>query len=266
MRLRNLSKAFTLIELLVVIAIIAILAAILFPVFAQARESARKASCQSNLKQIGSGWMMYIQDYDETTPMNAWTTEGQDSGWRAIAFYRIQPYVKNMGVMVCPSDPTPWLNWDDHDLPRNADPGTPTNPRLGVRWMRGSYGYNANAGYVRGINIASIANPADMFVAFDANYYYVEEAHTQYFTWNKDGATVPWHSGFESRHMNQVNMLYSDGHVKTLRCAQVFPCQRRQWSGGDLDNRGCWDAGWSATYVDDQGVTVPKNTCPLKGH
>src|SRR5437868_14017802 len=66
MRLRRL--AFTLIELLVVIAIIAILAAILFPVFAQAREAARKATCQSNLKQMGSAFMMYIQDYDEKYP------------------------------------------------------------------------------------------------------------------------------------------------------------------------------------------------------
>ena len=73
MKIKLRSRAFTLIELLVVIAIIAILAAILFPVFAQAREAARKASCQSNLKQIGSGWLMYIQDYDEMTPMNAWT-------------------------------------------------------------------------------------------------------------------------------------------------------------------------------------------------
>src|SRR5690348_11021219 len=67
---RRARRAFTLIELLVVIAIIAILAAILFPVFAQAREAARKATCQSNLKQIGSGLLMYIQDYDETYPVN----------------------------------------------------------------------------------------------------------------------------------------------------------------------------------------------------
>ena len=63
-------KAFTLIELLVVIAIIAILSAILFPVFAQAREKARQATCTSNLNQIGLAWMMYIQDYDETIQPN----------------------------------------------------------------------------------------------------------------------------------------------------------------------------------------------------
>jgi prepilin-type N-terminal cleavage/methylation domain-containing protein/prepilin-type processing-associated H-X9-DG protein len=253
-------RAFTLIELLVVIAIIAILAAILFPVFAQARESARKASCQSNLKQIGTAWMMYVQDYDEMTPMNAWTTEGQDSGWRSIAFYRIQPYTRNFQVMICPSDANPWLNWDDHDLPQNADPGTPAAPRPGVVWMRGSYGYNASMGYVRGINIASIQNSADTYLSFDATYYYTEETHIQYFTWNK--VARDWHYGFEARHMDQANMLFADGHVKIQRCATVFPCQRRQWSGGDFDNRGCWDAGWSATYVTDDGRSIPKNTCP----
>src|SRR5579872_2890780 len=68
------SRGFTLIELLVVIAIIAILAAILFPVFAQAREAARKAVCISNNRQIGLGAMMYVQDYDEMYPTNAWNT------------------------------------------------------------------------------------------------------------------------------------------------------------------------------------------------
>src|SRR5438034_2820234 len=72
--MKNNRLAFTLIELLVVIAIIAILAAILFPVFAQARESARKASCLSNTKQLGLATMMYTQDYDEMYPCNSWDT------------------------------------------------------------------------------------------------------------------------------------------------------------------------------------------------
>src|SRR6201988_4702864 len=72
------NRGFTLIELLVVIAIIAILAAILFPVFAQAREKARQASCLSNMKQIGLGMTMYVQDYDETFPCNPWN--GQPVG------------------------------------------------------------------------------------------------------------------------------------------------------------------------------------------
>src|SRR6202011_6192032 len=98
-------SGFTLIELLVVIAIIAILAAILFPVFAQAREQARKAVCLSNCKQIGLGMMMYVQDYDETYPVASWdtpplgTTDTDSRNPNFPAFWRwmwvIQPYTKN---------------------------------------------------------------------------------------------------------------------------------------------------------------------------
>jgi prepilin-type N-terminal cleavage/methylation domain-containing protein/prepilin-type processing-associated H-X9-DG protein len=94
-------RGFTLIELLVVIAIIAILAAILFPVFARARENARRASCQSNLKQIGLGMVMYIQDFDERYPMADWTTSPTvDGAWPVL----LQPYLKSTQIFKCPSD------------------------------------------------------------------------------------------------------------------------------------------------------------------
>jgi prepilin-type N-terminal cleavage/methylation domain-containing protein/prepilin-type processing-associated H-X9-DG protein len=103
---RSRHRGFTLIELLVVIAIIAILAAILFPVFAQAREKARQTSCLSNNKQIALSVLMYVQDYDEMFPISRWwpeydpATPGKDKGWAAS----VQPYIKNLGVFKCPSD------------------------------------------------------------------------------------------------------------------------------------------------------------------
>ena len=92
-------KAFTLIELLVVIAIIAILAAILFPVFAQAREKARAISCVSNMKQLGTAITMYAQDYDENYPNGV-----QNDWWMDTWIRTTQPYVKNFQVYRCPSD------------------------------------------------------------------------------------------------------------------------------------------------------------------
>src|SRR6185312_8425918 len=84
-------KGFTLIELLVTIAIIAVLAAILFPVFARARENARRASCMSNLKQMGLGIMQYVQDYDETYPFGFYSVPGGTMYWPML----IYPYVKS---------------------------------------------------------------------------------------------------------------------------------------------------------------------------
>lgn len=94
-------RAFTLIELLVVITIITILAAILFPVFAQAREKARQTQCASNTRQIGIGILMYIQDYDETlAPIAIPSADGNGILWPEL----VQPYIKNNQIRLCPSD------------------------------------------------------------------------------------------------------------------------------------------------------------------
>src|SRR5690242_8543722 len=103
--LRRRRTGFTLIELLVVIAIIAILAAILFPVFAQAREKARTAACISNGKQMGLGLMMYAQDYDERLPRVYTANFGPVNNGPRDWKNDIEPYVKNQGVFRCPSRP-----------------------------------------------------------------------------------------------------------------------------------------------------------------
>jgi len=108
-------RGFTLIELLVVIAIIAILAAILFPVFARAREKARMSSCLSNMKQLGLGIMMYVQDYDETLCLNShpccisdFTRYANGDASAANWIVEIVPYVKNAAIFECPSARNAW--------------------------------------------------------------------------------------------------------------------------------------------------------------
>src|SRR6476619_6861397 len=114
---RRIRMAFTLIELLVVIAIIAILAAILFPVFAQAREKARMSACVSNMRQIGSALMMYTQDYDETFPRDFFMDKEPIYVWKNA----VRSYLKSLKVLMCRSNPfsrsTPRSPCSDPPLP-----------------------------------------------------------------------------------------------------------------------------------------------------
>ena len=129
-------RAFTLIELLVVIAIIAILAAILFPVFAQAREQARKTSCLSNLRQLGTGHMMYVQDYDETYALNVLEVPGQ-TYWYDMAWNRnVQPYIKNLQIMNCPDG----MNVVQSSRDKKPTPNIPDSGTITGQYYRGYNG------------------------------------------------------------------------------------------------------------------------------
>jgi len=185
MRTLSKSRGFTLIELLVVIAIIAILAAILFPVFAQAREAARKASCISNTKQLGLGTMMYVQDYDEMYPCNSWdgapmgTIDNdirRDGNRFTLWMWRVMPYLKNKQILVCPSDPGQGKNgWTGYDLSDDCW-GVPTPISYGHNQHLFGYGGTDRPGpcgdfpapdwavFYQPMSLAAVPSPASTYM------------------------------------------------------------------------------------------------------
>jgi len=149
----SIKRGFTLIELLVVIAIIAILAAILFPVFAKARDKARQASCESNLKQVGLAMLQYVQDFDERFP-TSWA-----KGFPGDATYFTQPYMKNLGILQCPSHTVSVQAADgacgSGETGTSSSygrwyllPGQRDNPTGQANML--SYGFNAGVGWIDG--------------------------------------------------------------------------------------------------------------------
>jgi prepilin-type N-terminal cleavage/methylation domain-containing protein/prepilin-type processing-associated H-X9-DG protein len=250
---------FTLVELLVVIAIIAILAAILFPVFAKARESARGASCKSNLRQIGQGWMMYVQDYDERTPFNTWASASglRPEPARAIMVYRIQPYVKNEGILICPSDDA------NGGCQGRSRPGTAAEDGVdgALRCVWFSYASENNDRINNGSALAALDAPAATCLAFDSSRYFgTPESNIDSFGWSSNGNR---NADFLARHNGQLNVVFADGHVRAQRCSDMFPCERGEWSGqARAQSRTCWNSGWTPNYVAPDGRTLPKNQCP----
>ncbi len=205
--------AFTLIELLVVIAIIAILAAILFPVFARARENARRASCMSNLKQIGLGIQQYTQDYDENMPMCWWqmSTSVQMS-WKDA----IQPYVKSTQLFVCPSNPI------------NAQPtwNTATNQRASyspnsthAQSVFGSSGGTAATGNPPAYSIASFNYPATTIAVCETTFTNSDFniANAYFNVTNRTSAGNQGSTYLFNGHLSTGNYLFVDGHVKTMK-------------------------------------------------
>jgi prepilin-type N-terminal cleavage/methylation domain-containing protein/prepilin-type processing-associated H-X9-DG protein len=224
---RKKTTGFSLIELLVVIAIIAILAAILFTVFAQAREKARSARCQSNLKQLGTAIMMYAQDYDGYWVPAYYYPAGQGNISQGLYWWYdlIQPYSKSYDVWTCPT----WQG--STDFGRKPLPASHPKP------LRFSYAFNQVAfnavsdapsgqfvappnagGYTMNISRtpadSEIENPSQLFAAVDGTDIEIWGLHmTDMPRWTErkpNGSTRKQHSGL-------MNVVFADGHVKAVR-------------------------------------------------
>lgn len=224
-------SGFTLIELLVVIAIIAILAAILFPVFARARENARRASCQSNLKQIALGIAQYTQDYDEKYPMlfsvNGIT--GQPGSVNPSRFGAIQmwsglifPYVKSSQIFICPSA----RNSTQVDTQADGS-GYTVVGGLAYAATRKNSAQNqdglfadGSAGDLKPVSLAAVNKAAETIMTFDVwNQYWYGIAPSWPFELNGwfDPSATYWKDSaiiYDARHLEGLNFAFADGHVK----------------------------------------------------
>jgi prepilin-type N-terminal cleavage/methylation domain-containing protein/prepilin-type processing-associated H-X9-DG protein len=202
-------RGFTLIELLVVIAIIAILAAILFPVFAKAREKARQTACLSNMKQLGLAWAMYSQDYDErSVPEYMCSTSGYPPGGKAYFIRwsdRLDPYMKNSQIWQCPSDPI------DQDW-----------GKIGMYYGWSSFGATNGCYNSGGAAIGRIQNPSEIGVFADTdNCPYPGNENTSIWGWQPPGYTTC--GRFSNRHNNGANVSFADGHAKWLNQSALGP-------------------------------------------
>ncbi len=192
--MRSERRGFTLIELLVVIAIIAILAAILFPVFARAREKARQTSCLSNVKQIMLAVQQYAQDYDERMPRH-----GNSPDWTD----QIYPYVNNVQVYNCPSA---------------SNNGPTTLAELGALFNY-SYNYYSNSGQ-NNMKLAQIARPSEALVILDGSYYISNP-------WRNDGSAID--NDGVPRHNEGANLGFADGHAKWMLPTNYLDVRLWDW-------------------------------------
>jgi prepilin-type N-terminal cleavage/methylation domain-containing protein/prepilin-type processing-associated H-X9-DG protein len=200
-------RGFTLIELLVVIAIIAILAAILFPVFARAREKARQANCLNNVKQLALALHMYIGDYDETIPFGELRSPPGPvpnfAGWTSGVWYHtalwpdlLLPYIQNRQIFLCPSTSS-WLG----------------------------YGWNVYIGYVggdidrvgptyQGVKMADVKYPAETVAIIDADRGAASVTY-YYRAWGSLTAPAELEAGnWPEAHNEGFNVALLDGHAK----------------------------------------------------
>jgi prepilin-type N-terminal cleavage/methylation domain-containing protein/prepilin-type processing-associated H-X9-DG protein len=227
----SLGRGFTLIELLVVIAIIAILAAILFPVFAQARDKARQATCLSNCKQIGLALMMYAQDYDETFCASRRASSCCNSGtlsnpWNMV----ILPYTKNERIFACPADFTRQAG-ERQTRSYVALAGPPD-------LMSGCDYLNCVMGPNWGATLASVTSPAGTVCMYE-RWEYGSHLDTASFVhanltedWCRNGpnkvaypAKNRWFTynppTYDGPHAQGGNLIFCDGHAKLLKYDQT---------------------------------------------
>jgi len=207
-------RGFTLIELLVVIAIIAILAAILFPVFARARENARKSTCTSNGRQLGTALMQYCQDYDETLPYGH--HEAPDSRY---SFQCLLPYMKNESIFACPSDKNVVSTFraDSHGPQR-------TIPHA---WGVCQHHYPYRVIYQQPMTLGQISRPSESGVFFEKTNVVTTMPYVYCPIHNPEWGD----QGTASRHMDGLIVVFFDGHAKWLKKDEVIggPNVARLW-------------------------------------
>lgn len=199
-------RAFTLLELLVVITIISLLAAILFPVFARVRENARRASCQSNMRQMGLAFVQYTQDYDETMPLAQLELAPAGSSdfltWRS----GIYPYIKNFQAYQCPSNPkrSTTTSYDG-----NSVPGYPKFFRSYAANTSG-FGNLVVPNNSKPKRLAAIETPAALLTFGESlsGQPYLRTDQSP----NNGGSDDPW----MFHHFNTANWVFADGHVKAM--------------------------------------------------
>lgn len=288
----NSKEAFTLIELLVVIAIIAILAAILFPVFATAREKARTTACLSNEKQMGLAVIQYIQDYDETAP-NGSDGWGNGCGWAG----ELYPYVKSTAAFLCPDDTGKGdvvsYGYNSNCVRQQSSSGGAAFPGNTGRLMKefnipaktvlffevtGSKGYRIDVPQYSSANSADIApnggDPGGYWGNSPSGYGMLNLSSPngafengsggglRYATGPMiysifDATTKPWSYSFKDPvdgiHQGGSNFILADGHVKWLKPSQVV-------SGGNNTGNYC---GGNWGYGSATAVSTKVDNCPF---